>query len=128
PPRRPDARGPLPVSAARALARRDPPGALVKGDAVKRILAALAIFAAACGHSSPPGNEQPDAGNQPDAGVTPAPQQRIALPSGAALKPYDPTKPGEARPLYTAQLGGHVYAALTNARAEGFSVLSAGPG
>jgi hypothetical protein len=62
-------------------------------------------------------------GNRP-----PPPQARIALPSGALLKPYDDSKPGEARPLYTAQLGGRVYAGLSNARAEGNFVVTAGPG
>ena len=60
-------------------------------------------------------------------GVAP-PQQHIPLPSGAQLKPYDPANPGEARPLYTAQLGGRVYATLSNARAQGNFVVTAGPG
>ena len=56
------------------------------------------------------------------------PQDHFALPTGTLLKPYDPAKPGEARPLYTAQLGGRVYATLSNARAQGNSVVTAGPG
>jgi len=61
-------------------------------------------------------------------GTRPPPQEHFALPSGALLKPFDPAKPGEARPLYTAQLGGRVYATLSNARAEGNFVVTAGPG
>jgi hypothetical protein len=74
-----------------------------------RILPLLCLLA--CGH-----------GNRPP------PQDHIALPSGALLKPFDPAKPGEARPLYTAQLGGRVYATLSNARAEGSFPVTAGPG
>jgi hypothetical protein len=58
----------------------------------------------------------------------PPAQAHIALPTGLALKPYDPAKPGEARPLYTAQLNGLVYATLTNARVENGFPVSAGPG
>ena len=73
-----------------------------------RILALLSLLA--CGKGAAP------------------PQDHIALPPGAQLKPFDPTKPGEARPLYTAQLGGRVYATLSNARAQGNFVVTAGPG
>lgn len=58
-------------------------------------------------------------------GTTPVPQEHISFP---ALKAFDSTKPGEARPLYTAQLGGRVYATLSNARAQGGFVVVAGPG
>jgi hypothetical protein len=85
----------------------------VKGDAVTRFLAACLVLAAACGSST---------------FHAPPAQPHIALPTGAALKPYDPAKPGEARPNYTAQLGGIVYAGLTNARIEGGFLVTAGPG
>ncbi|MFL5278800.1 MAG: hypothetical protein ACJ79T_20185 [Myxococcales bacterium] len=58
----------------------------------------------------------------------PPAQPHIALPTGAALKPFDPAKPGEARPNYTAQLNGIVYAGLTNSRLEGGFPVTAGPG
>jgi hypothetical protein len=69
---------------------------------------ALAIAFAACGHNNPP-----------------PPLPHIALPAGAALKPYDPSNPGLARPLGAAQLGSLVYVALSNERAN-FTV--GGPG
>ena len=78
---------------------------------MKRIAAVVALCLVACGH-----------------GTAPTPQQHIALPPGSSLKPFDSTKPGEARPLYTAQLGGRVYATLSNARAQGNFVVTAGPG
>jgi hypothetical protein len=58
----------------------------------------------------------------------PPPQARIALPPGSQLKPYDPNSPGEARPQYTAQLSGLVYATLSNLRFQGNNVIIAGPG
>jgi hypothetical protein len=58
-------------------------------------------------------------------GTRPPPQARIALP---LLKSFDGAKNGEARPLYTAQFGGRVYATLSNARASGNFVVTAGPG
>jgi hypothetical protein len=61
-------------------------------------------------------------------GNRPPPQAHIALPPGSQLKPYDPNSPGQAGPLYTAQLSGLVYAALSNLRFQGTSVLIAGPG
>jgi len=80
---------------------------------VKRSLAACLAVTAACGSST---------------FHAPPAQPHIALPSGAALKPYDPAQPGEARPLYTAQLNGIVYAGLTNARLAGGFPVTAGPG
>jgi len=62
------------------------------------------------------------------SGTRPPPQAHIALPPGSQLKPYDANNPGEARPLYTAQLSGIVYATLSNERFQGTSVLVAGPG
>jgi len=56
----------------------------------------------------------------------PKPLDRIPLPSGAQLDPYDGTKPGEPRPLYTAQFGGRVYASLSNTDRNTFA--PAGPG
>lgn len=38
----------------------------------------------------------------------------ISLPAGAALKPYDPTKPGLARPAVMTLLGSNAYVALGN--------------
>ncbi|MFL5313287.1 MAG: YncE family protein [Myxococcales bacterium] len=73
-----------------------------------RIVLSLCLFA--CGR-----------GNAP-----PKPLEHIALPSGALLDPYDPSQPGEARPLYTAQLGGRVYATLSNPNPTTFA--PAGPG
>jgi len=73
-----------------------------------RIVLLLLLFA--CGKGNPP----------------PKPLEHIALPSGALLDPYDASKPGEARPLYTAQLGGRVYASLGNLNPSTFS--PAGPG
>ena len=55
----------------------------------------------------------------------PPPQERIALPK---LKTFDGANDGEARPLYTAQLGGRVYATLSNARVSGMFPETAGPG
>jgi hypothetical protein len=58
-------------------------------------------------------------------GTRPPPQARIPLP---LLKTFDGANNGEARPLYTAQLGGRVYATLSNARARGNFPETAGPG
>jgi hypothetical protein len=80
---------------------------------VKSFLAACLVLTAACGGST---------------FHAPPAQPHIALPTGAALKPYDPAKPGEARPDYTAQLNGIVYAGLTNARFAGGFPVTAGPG
>jgi hypothetical protein len=77
---------------------------------VKRFLVTCLLVATACG-----GPHAPTV-------------RHFALPAGAALKSYDPAKPGEARPNYTAQLGGIVYAGLTNARIEGGFPVTAGPG
>jgi hypothetical protein len=73
-----------------------------------RIVLLACLFA--CGGGNPP----------------PKPLEHIALPSGALLDPYDASKPGEARPLYTAQLGGRVYASLGNLNPSTFA--PAGPG
>jgi len=80
---------------------------------VKRSIAVCLAITAACGGST---------------FHAPPAQPHIALPTGAALKPYDPAQPGEARPLYTAQLNGIVYAGLTNARLAGGFPVTAGPG
>ena len=81
---------------------------------MKRSLAACALLVtAACGSST---------------FHAPPAQPHIALPTGAALKPYVPGQPGEARPNYTAQLDGIVYAGLTNARLAGGFPVTAGPG
>ena len=58
-------------------------------------------------------------------GSRPPPQAHIALPH---LKTFDGANDGEARPLYTAQLGDRVYATLSNAKASGNFVITAGPG
>jgi len=50
---------------------------------------------------------------------------RIDLPNADALKPYDPSKPGHARPQVMAELGGTVYVTLSNLRQD-YSI--AGPG
>lgn len=55
----------------------------------------------------------------------PPPQQTIALPTGAQLKPYDATKPGLASPFGIDQAGDKVYVALGNLDSQ-FAV--AGPG
>jgi hypothetical protein len=73
-----------------------------------RIVLLFCLFA--CGGGNPP----------------PKPMEHIALPAGAQLDPYDTSKPGEARPLYTAQLGGRVYASLGNLNPSTFA--AAGPG
>src|SRR5437879_422586 len=73
-----------------------------------RTVLLLCLFA--CGRGNPP----------------PKPLAHIPLPSGALLDPYDASKPGEARPLYTAQLGGRVYATLSNINPSTFA--PAGPG
>jgi hypothetical protein len=62
------------------------------------------------------------------SGNRPPPLAHIALPPGSQLKPYDANSPGEARPLYTAQLSGLVYASLSNVRFQGQNVIAAGPG
>ena len=80
---------------------------------MKRFIAACFAVTAACGSST---------------FHAPPAQPHIALPTGAALKPYDPGQPGEARPNYTAQLNGIVYAGLTNARLAGGFPVTAGPG
>jgi hypothetical protein len=72
------------------------------------ILALLCLLA--CGRGNPP----------------PKPLARIPLPPGAQLDPFDSNKPGEARPLYTAQFGGRVYASLSNSDHSTFA--PAGPG
>src|SRR5712691_7083576 len=73
-----------------------------------RIVLLLCLLA--CGRGNPP----------------PKPLAHIPLPTGALLDPYDGNKPGEARPLYTAQLGGRVYASLSNINPNTFA--PAGPG
>ena len=55
----------------------------------------------------------------------PTPVPSVALPSGAALKPYDASKPGLARPQAMAQLGSTVYVTLANQRSD-YSI--GGPG
>src|SRR5207253_5033707 len=81
-----------------------------EGAAMYRTRIVLLLLLFACGKGNPP----------------PKPLEHIALPSGALLDPYDASKPGEARPLYTAQLGGRVYASLGNLNPSTFS--PAGPG
>src|SRR5439155_937710 len=110
PPQRPHSAGPLPVPAARVLPRSRRPGTSLEGAAMNRtrILALLSLLA--CGKGAAP------------------PQDHIALPPGAQLKTFDPTKPGQAHLLYTAKLSGRVYATLSNARAQGNLVVTAGPG
>jgi hypothetical protein len=73
-----------------------------------RIVALLCL--AACGGGRPP----------------PKPLEHISLPAGNLLDPYDVSRPGEARPLYTAQVGGVVYASLSNLNPNTFA--PAGPG
>jgi len=76
---------------------------------MRRTAFLLFALAAACGgaqHSSPPLN-------------------KIPLPKGAALKPYDAANPGTPHPYNMAQLGGKVFVALGNLRPD-YSV--GGPG
>jgi hypothetical protein len=77
---------------------------------MNRIRTVLLLCLFACGRGNPP----------------PKPLAHIPLPSGALLDPYDAGKPGEARPLYTAQFGGRVYATLSNINPSTFA--PAGPG
>src|SRR5258705_2176626 len=58
----------------------------------------------------------------------PPPVASIPLPDGAQLKPYDPAKPGNARPQVFAEAAGRVYVTLSNQREVGFNVFNAGPG
>ena len=73
---------------------------------MKRFLAASLLVATACG-----GPHAPTV-------------RRFPLPTGSALKPYDPARPGEARPNYTAQLDGIVYAGSTANRIIGVDARS----
>jgi hypothetical protein len=73
-----------------------------------RIVALLCL--AGCGGGRPP----------------PKPLEHISLPAGNLLDPYDANHPGEARPLYTAQVGTVVYASLSNLNPNTFA--PAGPG
>lgn len=78
----------------------------------KRIALALALTACGGRYKAPPA------------------QTTIALKTGADLKPYDATKPGNAYPQGLAQVGGKVYASLSNQRIDpssGYPVV-AGPG
>ena len=77
---------------------------------MKRI--ALLILIAACG-----GKYQ-----------APPPVASIALPDGSQLKPYDPTKPGQARPQGLAAAAGRVYVTLSNQRDAKPAPVNAGPG
>jgi hypothetical protein len=77
---------------------------------MNRALVVPLLYLLACGGGNPP----------------PKPLDKIPLPSGALLDPYDGNKPGEARPLYTAQFGGRVYASLSNTDRNTFA--PAGPG
>jgi hypothetical protein len=77
---------------------------------VKRI--ALLVLVAACG-----GKYQ-----------APPPVASIALPDGSQLKPYDPTKPGKARPQGMAAAAGRVYVTLSNQRDTDNFPVNAGPG
>ncbi|HEX4385645.1 MAG TPA: hypothetical protein VH083_21940 [Myxococcales bacterium] len=77
---------------------------------MKRISAAAALaLAAACGGTNPP----------------PPPLASIAMPTGAALKPYDAASPSLARPEGMALVNGTAYVALANYDAN---FTSAGPG
>jgi len=78
---------------------------------VKRT-ALLLLVAAACG-----GKYQ-----------APPPVASIALPDGSQLKPYDPAKPGKARPQGMAEAAGRVYVTLTNQRDANPAPVNAGPG
>jgi hypothetical protein len=77
---------------------------------MNRALAVPLLCLLACGGGNPP----------------PKPLDKIPLPSGALLDPYDVGKPGEARPLYTVQLGGRVFATLSNTDSNTFA--PSGPG
>jgi hypothetical protein len=48
----------------------------------------------------------------------PRPLQKIPLPRGAALKPYDPNNPGTPHPYGMTSVDGKVYVALGNLRAD----------
>ena len=58
----------------------------------------------------------------------PPPVASIALPDGSQLKPYDPAKPGLARPQGLAAAAGRVYVTLSNQRDTATFPENAGPG
>ncbi len=58
----------------------------------------------------------------------PPPVSSIALPDGSQLKPYDPSKPGKARPQGLEQAAGRVYVTLSNQRDTESFPVNAGPG
>ncbi len=69
---------------------------------MRRLTTLALAFATACGGT----------------GRAPPPLQKIPLPKGAALKPYDPANPGTPHPYNMAQLGAKVYVTLGNLRAD----------
>src|SRR5581483_2528992 len=113
PPRRPDLRRPLPVPPSGALARGDRarPALISNKESPMKKLALLTLVAA-CG-----GKYQ-----------APPPVSSIALPDGSQLKPYDPSKPGKARPQGLEQAAGRVYVTLSNQRDTDSFPVNAGPG
>ncbi len=58
----------------------------------------------------------------------PPPVASIALPDGSQLKPYDPAKPGQARPQGLAAAAQRVYVTLSNQRDTATFPENAGPG
>src|SRR5436190_6195278 len=113
PPRRPDLRRPLPVPPAGPLDRRDrprPPLTQTEETPMKRCVLLILIAACSGKYEAPP------------------PVASIALPDGSQLKPYDPAKPGLARPQGLAAAAGRVYVTLSNQRDTATFPENAGPG
>lgn len=59
---------------------------------------------------------------------TPPPLASTALPDGSLLAPYDPARPGQARPQGMAVASGRAYITLSNQRDTGNLPVNAGPG